>query len=186
MSAVLPTTGTKTVWAIDTSHADVQFSARHMMMSSVKGNFTGLRGTIWLDESNLTDSSAEIEIETNSLTSRDPNRDTHLKSADFFDVENYPKITFKSTTITQTGSDEFKVAGDLTVKDVTRPVLLDTTFYGRAKTPFGTEIVSFSAETTINRKDFGLTWNVALETGGWLVGDKVKINIEFEAVMQDG
>jgi polyisoprenoid-binding protein YceI len=184
MSAVLPITGTKAAWAIDAAHTDVQFAVRHMMMSTVKGHFPALSGTIWLNEANLADSSVEVEIDAASVTTRDANRDAHLRSADFLDAEHYPKITFKSTRITQTGSDEFKVAGDLTIKDVTRPVVLDTTFNGRSKTPFGTEIVSFSAETTINRKDWGLTYNIAIETGGFVVGDKLKISIESEAVLQ--
>lgn len=185
MSAVSPAIATKTAWAIDAAHTDVQFSVRHMMMSTVRGHFPALSGTIWLNEANLADSSVEVEIDAASVNTRDENRDAHLRSPDFLDAEPFPKITFKSTKITQTGADEFKVAGDLTIKGVTLPVVLDTTFNGRGKTPFGSEIVSFSAETTINRKDFGLNWNVAIETGGFVVGDKLKIAIELEAVLQE-
>jgi polyisoprenoid-binding protein YceI len=186
MSAVLPTTGTKTAWAIDVAHSDVQFAVRHMMMSSVKGHFPGLTGTIWLNDATLADSEVEVEIEAASVTTRDENRDAHLRSADFLDVENFPNFTFKSTKVTHHGADQLAIAGDLTIKGVTLPVVLDATVNGRGKTPYGTEIVSFSAETTINRKDFGLTYNMALETGGFVVGDKLKIAVEVEAVLQEG
>jgi polyisoprenoid-binding protein YceI len=186
MTAVMPTTGTKTAWAIDAAHTDVQFAVRHMMMSTVRGHFPVLSGTIWLNENNFADAEVEVELDAAGVTTRDQGRDAHLRSADFLDAENYPKISFKSTKITQTGSDTLKVAGELSIKDVTLPVVLDTTFNGRTKTPFGTEIVSFSAETTINRKDWGLTYNIAIETGGFVVGDKLKISIETEAVLQEG
>jgi polyisoprenoid-binding protein YceI len=186
MSTVLPTTGTKTTWAIDGSHTDVQFSVRHMMMSNTKGHFTGVTGAIVLDDTNISNSSVEVTIDAASITTRDENRDTHLRSPDFLNAEKYPNITFKSTNVTPKGSDDLKIEGDLTIADVTRPVVLDATFNGRGKSPWGHEVLSYSAETSINRKDFGLTWNVALETGGFVVGDKLKINIELEATLQEG
>lgn len=186
MSTAVTATGTKTVWAIDPAHTDVQFAVRHMMLSSTKGHFPGVSGTIVLDENDLTNSSVEVEIDAATIDTRDANRDTHLKSADFLDAEKFPKLTYKSTSITQIDEETYEVNGDLTIKDITRPVVLTTNFNGRGKSPWGIEVLSFSAETTINRKDWGLTWNVALETGGWVVGDKLKISIEVEANLQQG
>jgi polyisoprenoid-binding protein YceI len=184
MTAVLPTTGTKTVWAIDPAHSDVEFSVRHMMLSNTKGHFAGVSGAILFDESDLTNSSVEVEIDASSVDTREPNRDAHLKSADFFEVEKYPTIAFKSTDIKKVDDETYEVTGDLTIRDVTRPVVLETTYNGRNTSPWGTQVLSVSAETNINRKDYGLTYNVALETGGFVVGDKVKISIEVEAILQ--
>ena len=184
MTAVAPTTGTKTVWAIDPAHTDVEFSVRHMMLSNTKGHFAGVSGTILVDENDLTDSSVEVEIDASSVDTREPNRDAHLKSADFFEVEKYPTIKFKSTEIKKVDDETYNVTGDLTIRDVTRPVVLETTYNGRITSPWGTQVMSVSAETNINRKDYGLTYNVALETGGFVVGDRIKISIEVEAILQ--
>jgi polyisoprenoid-binding protein YceI len=178
-----PATGV-TVWQIDPAHSTVEFAVKHMMVTTVKGQFTGISGTITLDEADLARSSVAVEIDAASVTTRDPQRDGHLRSADFFDVANYPKLTFTSTRVEPLGPDRLRVTGDLTIRGVTRPVVLDVTYHGRGVTPFGTTIVAFSAETTISRADFGLTWNVALEAGGVLVSDAVKISIEVEAVRQ--
>jgi polyisoprenoid-binding protein YceI len=178
-----PATGV-TIWQIDPAHSTVEFAVKHMMVTTVKGQFTGISGTITLDEADLARSSVAVEIDAASVTTRDPQRDGHLRSADFFDVANHPKITFTSTRVEALGPDRLRVTGDLTIRGVTRPVVLDVTYHGRGVTPFGTTIVAFSAETTISRADFGLTWNVALEAGGVLVSDAVKISIEVEAIRQ--
>jgi polyisoprenoid-binding protein YceI len=155
-----------------------------MMFTTVKGHFGAVTGTIHLDEQDISRSSVEAEIDAASLDTRTEQRDTHLRSQDFLHVEQHPTITFKSTRVERAGEDRFKVAGDLTIRGTTRSVVLDTTLNGRGKTPFGTTVASFEATTTINRKDFGLNWNVALEAGGFLVGDTIKIGIDTEAVLQ--
>ncbi len=174
-------TNTRTVWTLDPAHTLVEFSGKHMMFTTVKGHFKSVTGTITLDEANPASSSVEVEIDANSLYSGVDYRDNHLRSADFLDVENFPKLTFKSTRVEVEGTDRAKIYGDLTIRGVTREVVLDTELTGRGKNPMGQETVGFEAHTTINRKDFDLTWNVALETGGWLVGDTIKIELAVEA-----
>lgn len=167
-------------WNIDASHSLAEFSVRHMMVSTTRGQFQDVTGTLQLDESDLTKSTVDATINVNSITTRDEKRDGHLRSADFFDAESFPTITFKSTSVTKKG-DDYIVAGDLTIRGVTRPVELKAEFNGFNTTPWGNRVAGFSADTEISRKDFGLEWNVALETGGVLVGDKVKIHLEVEA-----
>ena len=178
-------TATRTRWAFDPAHSSVEFRVKHMMVTTVKGRFTEVRGLAIgeLDEPLATE--VDVEIDAASIDTRNEQRDAHLRSADFLDVENFPTINFKSTRIEEHGKHSYSIAGDLTIRGVTREVVLDATVNGHGKTPFGTEVVGVSAETKINRKDFGLTWNVALETGGWLVGDEIKIEIEVEAVKQN-
>lgn len=171
-------------WTIDPSHSAVEFSVKHMMFATVRGRFNKFSGTVDLNEANPTQSKVEGQIEVASIDTGEANRDTHLRSADFFDVDNYPLMTFRSTRIEPAGQDQYKVTGDLTIKDVTRPVTFDVTETGRGKDPWGNQRVGVSADTTLNRKDFGLNWNVALETGGWLVGDQIKIHAELELVKQ--
>ncbi len=177
-------TGTRTIWQIDPAHTLVELSVKHMMFTTVKGRFTGVRGTIVDVADDPTKSSVEAEIDAATVNTGEPQRDAHLRSPDFLDVEKYPTITFKSTRIEGT-RERFKVVGDLTIRGTTREVVLDTTFNGTGKNPYGKTVAGFSAATEINRKDFGLTWNVALEAGGWLVGDGIKITIEVQAVKQD-
>ncbi len=179
-SATAPAGASTTVWTIDPSHSSVEFSVKHMMISSTKGRFGGVSGTITLDSDNLENSHAEVRIDVSTIDTRDEKRDGHLRSADFFDVEKFPEITFNSTRVVKDGSD-YKVYGDLTILGVTREVVLKTEFNGQNKTPWGFDVVGFEASTKINRKDYGLTWNAALETGGFLVGDEIKINLEVEA-----
>lgn len=174
-----PTTAVGT-WSIDVSHSLAEFSVRHMMVSTTRGQFQNVSGTLTIDESDLTKSKVEATIDVKSLTTRDEKRDGHLMSADFFDADNFPTITFKSTAI-EKKDDDYIVTGDLTIHGATRSVNLKTEFNGFNTTPWGGRVVGFSADTEISRKDFGLEWNVALETGGVLVGDKVKIHLEVEA-----
>lgn len=178
------TTVSTPTWTFDPVHSAVEFSAKHMMITTVKGRFNELDVNLNLDDKNLTNSSVEVAIGAASLTTNEPNRDNHLRSADFLDVENHPTITFKSKRIVHVDGNDYRIVGDLTIRGVTREVTLDTTLEGRGTNPYGRTIIAFSAKTAINRKDFGLQWNVALETGGVLVGDTVKIGIELQAYQQ--
>jgi len=178
------TTETRTTWALDPNHTLIEFSAKHMMITTVKGSFGKAEGTIVLDESDLTRSQVDVTIDAASLETRIEQRDTHLRSADFLDVENHPTLEFHSTRIEATGENTFNVYGNLTIRGTTRPVTLKTELEGRGKTPWGAEVMGISAETRINRKDWGLNWNVALEAGGLLVGDEVKIAIHAELTQQ--
>ena len=180
---VAPEVGKETVWEIDPKHTLVEFSVRHMMFTTVKGRFTGISGTIHCaDEADPSRSSVEAEIDAASITTGDEQRDAHLRSADFLDTEKYPKITFKSTRVEARDQEELRLVGELTVHGTTREVTLEMTFNGRGKNPSGQEVAGFTAQTTVNRKDFGLTWNAALESGGLLVGDKLEIMIEVQAI----
>jgi polyisoprenoid-binding protein YceI len=179
-----PTPSTATTWAIDPAHTMVEFSVKHMMVSTTKGRFGGVGGTLVIDEQEPTRSSANVTIDASTVDTREERRDTHLRSADFFNVEVHPEITFKSTRIVPEKNDRYKVYGELTILGVTREVVLNTEYNGQNKTPWGSEVVGFSADTKINRKDWGLTYNAALETGGFLVGDEIKIHLEVEAIKQ--
>lgn len=170
-------------WEIDPSHTLVELAVKHMMFTTVKGRFTGVKGTIVEREDDPTRSSVEAEIDASTITTGDDQRDAHLKSADFLDAERYPTITFRSTRIEGT-RERFRVVGDLSIRGTTREVALDAEVVGRATNPFGKEVAGFTASAEINRKEFGLTWNVALEAGGWLVGDTVKISLDVQAVKQ--
>ena len=171
-------------WQIDNGHSHIQFSVRHMMLAKVRGEFQKFSGTLELDETNPANTKVEIAIDAASINTRDEQRDGHLKSPDFLDAATHPAITFKSTSVEVTGSNTAKLHGDLTILGTTRPVTLDTEFLGKSKSPWGTENYGFEAHTKINRKDWGLTWNAALETGGVLVGEDINIDIELEAVKQ--
>lgn len=175
---------TTTLWKTDPAHTLVEFSAKHMMVTTVKGQFKKAEAQVNWDEADFTNSSVEATIDSASLVSGEDKRDTHLRSEDFLHAENHPAITFKSKRIEPKGKDEYRIVGDLTIRGVTKEVALDTTFEGRAQSPWGTEVAAFAAKTAINRKDFGLTWNVALEAGGLLVSDTVKIEIHTELTKQ--
>jgi polyisoprenoid-binding protein YceI len=183
-TATVPSSPTATTWQIDPAHSLVEFSVRHMMFSTVKGRFTGLSGTITDVADDPALSSVEVQIDAASVSTGDEQRDGHLRSPDFFDVQTYPSLSFKSTRIAG-NRDAFTVTGDLTVHGQTREVELDVTFNGAGTNPFGKRVAGFSAETKLNRKDFGLNWNVALEAGGVLVSDTIKVQIELQAVQQD-
>ena len=185
-STATATTSGLSIWTLDPSHTIVEFSAKHLMITTVKGRFTGVEGVIRADEQNPANSSVEVTIDATTLTTGDERRDGHLRSADFFDVENHPTITFKSTRVEPRDGNatRLRIVGDLTVRGTTREVVLEATNDGRGVSPYGKTVSGFSATTTINRKEWGLNWNVALESGGVLVGDAVKLSIDAEAVLE--
>ncbi|WP_042223988.1 YceI family protein [Oceanobacillus manasiensis] len=173
---------TRTVWNVDTVHSEVSFSVKHMMISKAKGLFNNFDAVIEADVEDLTDSKVEVTIDVNSIDTRNKDRDDHLRSADFFDVENHPNITFVATDINKKSDSEYDVTGDLTIRGTTKPVTLDVEFEGQSKDPMSGNIVAgFSGKTKVNRKEFGLTWNAAVETGGVLIGEDVTISFEIEA-----
>ena len=177
-----PQTAT-TTWNIDPVHSVAEFKVKHMMISNVKGQFTRVKGVLSLDETDVTNSGVEASIEAASINTRDEQRDAHLKSADFFDVEKFPVLSFKSTRITRVADGELAVAGDLTIHGVTRNVVFNVEGpTAAAKDPWGNIRRRLSATAKINRKDFGLTWNSALETGGLLVGDEITITLDLQFV----
>lgn len=172
-----------TTWTIDPVHSVAEFKVKHMMISNVKGHFSKISGTLTLDEANITESKVEAAIDVASIETRDPQRDAHLKSADFFDAEKFPTMSFKSSGIRRTGNGELAVEGDLTIHGVTRKVTFAVEGPTPAtKDPWGNTRVGISATTKISRKDFGLTWNAALETGGILVGDEAAITLDVEFI----
>jgi polyisoprenoid-binding protein YceI len=176
----IPEAGT---FAIDTSHSAAAFSVRHLMVAKTKGRFTDFSGTVTIADDPLA-SSVDVTIQAGSIATGDETRDNHLRSADFLDVEQQPTLTFKSTSVRHSNRENFVVAGDLTIAGVTQPVSLNLEYLGSVVDPWGGVRVAFSASTKINREDFGLTWNQALETGGVLVGKEVHIDLEVEAVRQ--
>jgi polyisoprenoid-binding protein YceI len=176
----LPQAGT---WNIDASHSTVGFTARHLMISKVRGSFTSYAGSIQIGPT-PEESSVEVTIDAASIETRDAQRDAHLRSADFLDAEHFPTLHFRSTSVTQTGPSTGKVAGDLTIRGVTRPVELDVEFLGVVTDPWGGQRMGIVATGEIDREAFGLTWNMALEAGGVVVGRKVQLEIEAEAVLQ--
>ena len=173
----IPAAGTYT---LDPSHSTVEFVARHLMVSKVRGRFNEVQAEITIAEV-PEESHVEVTIATASVSTGEPNRDEHLRSADFFDAETYPTMTFRSTKVEPVRHDKWEVTGDLTIRGVTKPVVLDVEFNGAGPTPWGTSAVGFSASTEVDREDWGLTWNAALETGGVVVGKRVRIELEVEA-----
>jgi polyisoprenoid-binding protein YceI len=168
-------------WNIDASHSGIHFSIRHLVIAKVRGKFTKFSGALELDEADLTKSKVNVEIDVTSIDTAEEKRDGHLKSPDFFDVEKFPKATFKSKSITKNG-ESYDVTGDFTLHGTTKEITLHSTFEGKGKDPWGGERVAFGAKTTINREEFGLKWNQALEAGGVVVGTKAELEIEVEAV----
>jgi polyisoprenoid-binding protein YceI len=172
-------------WRIDPAHTLVEFQARHMMITKVRGRFGEVTGELVVDEENPENSRVEVEIDARSIDTRAKDRDTHLRSGDFLDVEQQPKITFRSKRIEGAhaeAGDEFKVIGDLTIRGETREVVLDATYEGHGTDPWGGERAGFSATTKLDRREWGLTWNQALETGGVLVSNDLKIELQVQAV----
>lgn len=171
-------------WEIDSSHSAIQFTVRHLVIAKVRGQFSRWTGTLTAPQNDFTRATLDVVIDATSIDTGVADRDTHLRSADFFDAERYPEITFKATGVTETAADRLRVAGALTIKGVTRDVVLDVEVLGQAKDPWGNERAAFSATTSIDRREFGLTWNQVLETGGVMVGDRIDIAIDIEAVRQ--
>ncbi len=173
----------KATYQIDPVHSNVHFSIRHLMITNVRGAFTGVKGTVVYDPDDIASTSVQAEIDTNTIDTRDDNRDKHLKTADFFEVEKYPTITFVSNKVERVGETEFKVAGDLTIHGVTKPAILNVDeVSSESKDPWGNMRIGTAAKTKINRKDFGLSFNAPLETGGVVLGDEVKLEFDLEFV----
>ena len=168
---------------IDSSHSGIHFSVRHLVIAKVRGQFSRWTGAVIVPDGDFTKASVEAVVDASSIETGVADRDAHLKSADFFDVAQFPEVTFKAARVTPTG-DDLRVVGDLTIKGITREVTLDVEQLGQVKDPWGNDRVAFSAKTAIDRKDFGLTWNQVLETGGVAVGDRINLEIEVEAVRQ--
>lgn len=168
------------LWSLDPAHTTVGFTARHLMVTKVRGQFERYEATIEIAD-DVSESKIDVAMEAGSISTGEKDRDQHVRSGDFLDVENHPTLSFESTDIAIVDG-EWKVTGDLTIKDVTKPVTLDVTYEGSATDPWGNERVAFSAATTINREDWGLTWNAALEGGGWLVSKEVNIEIEGQLI----
>ena len=172
-----------TTYVIEKAHSEVFFQVRHLV-TKVRGRFSDFEGTIKMDEENPGLSSVNFSIKAASVDTNVADRDTHLRSGDFFAADEHPNLTFASKRVAKKGGDSFDVVGDLTIRGTTKEITLPVTFLGKAKDPWGQNKVGFEAETSLNRKDFGLNWNAALETGGLLVGDEVKVNLSIQAIAQ--
>jgi polyisoprenoid-binding protein YceI len=170
----------QTTWTIDPAHATVEFAVKHLMISTVRGRFAGFSAAITSDDANPANSTIDATIDVATIDTREASRDTHLKSADFFDVEQFPSMTFASKRIEGDLRGEFRIVGDLTIRGTTREVVLEAEFGGEGTDPYGNAKRAYTASTKIDRRDFGLLWNVGLETGGILVGNEVKITIEAQ------
>jgi polyisoprenoid-binding protein YceI len=181
-TATTTATPVLTTWKIDPSHSHLEFAVRHLMISTVKGRFGVVEGTVQTDEANPAKADVSVTIDAASIDTREAQRDAHLKSADFFDVASFPTLTFRGGRVAGEPGDRFTLTGDLTIHGVSREVTLDVTSEGRGKDPWGGERAGFSAHTKIKRSDFGLTWNQLLEAGGFAVGDEVKISLDVELI----
>lgn len=173
-----------TRWICEPGHTGAEFIARHMMVTDVRGYFKNIEGSLEFDPSNPSKASIELSVDSSSFSTEEKERDEHLRGADFLDVSNHPKITFKSTKVEMTGATEGKIAGDLTIRGITKPVTFDVRYQGQAKTPFNDTRIGFRAKTTINRHDFGVDWNSEMEEGGVVVSNEVKIILDVEAIKQ--
>jgi len=169
-------------YTIDAAHTTIGFTARHVMVTNVKGKFLDFSGSLHLDGSDPSKSSASIDVKMDSIDTGNADRDGHLKSADFFKTDEFPTMTFRSTKAESLGGDDYRITGDLSILGVTKPITIDLEFNGAAKDPFGNERVGFEGKATILRSEWGLTWNAALETGGFLVSDKIKLNFDISAI----
>lgn len=174
-----------TKWGLDPMHSEINFKVKHMMIANVSGGFTKFNVEAVTENNDFTKAKVNFSADVNSITTHNEQRDGHLKSPDFFDAGNYPEVKFESTSITKKSDDEFDMNGNLTIKDVTKPVKLNVNFGGIGKDPYGNTKAGFTLEGKINRKDFGLTWNAALETGGMLVGEDIKIHSEIQLAKQN-
>lgn len=171
-------------YTLDPSHTLIGFVARHAMVTKVRGSFNEFSGSVRVDGANPSNSSVELEVQVASIDTRNEDRDGHLRSNDFLKIDEFPTLTFRSTGVTPTGDDTFDVTGDLTIRGVTKSVTVPFTYEGEALDPFGNTRIGFEGATVINRKDFGITWNAALETGGVLVGEKVTLELEISAIKE--
>jgi polyisoprenoid-binding protein YceI len=178
------TASSVTTWTVDPTHAEVAFAVKHLMIATVRGRFGAITGTVTLDEANPSNSKVDATIDVTSIDTRQEMRDNHLRSADFFDVEHYPTMHFVSKRVEGDVGGTFRVVGDLTIRGTTREIALDVVNEGRIVDPWGNTKIGISATGKLNRSDFGLTWNVALEAGGVTVGEEVKLSIEAELVLQ--
>ena len=172
-------------YAIDPTHSRIGFVARHAMVTKVRGSFNGFEGSGYFDVENPAGSRAELTIQAASIDTRNADRDGHLRSNDFFDMETYPEIRFASTSVEQVDGGNYRVTGDLTIKGITKPVTVDFEYTGAAVDPYGNQRIGLEGSTTVNRKDWGVSWNAALETGGVLVGEKVTLEFEVSAIRTD-
>ena len=172
------------LWRLDPTHTYASFSVRHMMVTTVRGKFENIDGAIQFDPEAPENSSVDVVINAGSIRTGIEDRDNHLRSADFLDIENYPTITFRSTGIEITDENEGKITGDLTIHGVTKSIVIDAEYFGQNTNPYGTSVIGFAGSTKINREDFGLVWNVALETGGVLVGKEIRIDLDVEAILE--
>ena len=175
---------TSTQWTIDPTHSEIGFKVKHMMFTNVSGKFQDFEATAETEDGFFTNTKFEFTAKSNSISTGSADRDAHLVSADFFDVENHPTVSFKSSSYSKVEEGVYKLLGDLTLRGVTKPVTLDVDFHGTAKDPWGNEKAGFGLNGKINRKDWGLNWNSALEAGGVLVGEEIKLNIELQFVKQ--
>jgi len=180
ISIATPASSGVTTWQLDPSHVEAGFAVRHLMISHVKGRFGTVVGTVLVEDDDFATAKVDVTIDAASIDTRESKRDEHLRSADFFDVEHFPTLTFSSRHVEPKGADRYRLVGDLTIHGVTREVALDVVTEGRVKDPWGHDKAGFSAKGLIKRSDFGLTWNAALETGGFVVGDEVKLSIDVE------
>ncbi|MFG3247313.1 YceI family protein [Streptomyces sp. NPDC048187] len=171
-------------YTVDPAHTTIGFTARHAMVTNVKGKFLDFTGTLHLDGADPSRSTASLDITMDSIDTGSPDRDGHLKGSDFFNTGEYPTMTFRSTKAESLGGDDYRITGDLSILGTTRPLTIDLEYYGAAKDPFGNERVGFEGKAEIKRSDWGLTWNAALETGGVLVSDKIKLNFDISAIRQ--
>ncbi len=176
---------TTQTWQIDSAHSGIHFAVRHLVIAKVRGQFSRWSGALTVPNGDFSQATVDVTIDATSIETGVADRDTHLKSADFFDVEKFPELTFRSRRIEPRGSDRFSLIGDLTIRGISREVTLDVESAGQTKDPWGNIRAGFAAKTAVDRKEFGLTWNQVLEAGGVMVGDKVEIEIEIEAVRQE-
>lgn len=174
----------KTAWGIDPSHSELTFKVRHLMITNVKGEFRKFSGTIETDKSDFSDAEVKVTIDARTISTNDDSRDGHLKSADFFDVENYPELTFEGSTFKKLDDANYQLRGMLTIRDVRKMITLDVEYGGLTKDPWGNHKAGFSISGKINRRDWGLNWNAALEAGGVMVSDEVRINAEVQLIKQ--
>jgi polyisoprenoid-binding protein YceI len=174
----------KTKWAIDPAHTEIQFKVKHLVISTVSGKFEKFDGTVYSSSPDFSDAEVEFSADVDSINTSQPDRDGHLKSPDFFDAANHPKLTFKSSNIKKTGDSEYLMTGNLTIRGVTKPIQLSVEYGGSTKDPYGNTKAGFEITGKINRKDFGLTWSAVTETGGLVVSDEVKLQLAVELAKQ--